>query len=119
MMNLSRNENIALAILLSSSQGLDAFTFFKRLGLSFSDFTKIIESLDHKGIIEEVKNDFFRLTPFGKECTFRQQSRMKDRHWRSIPTQFLGKQLPVGSFYIPSLKLLDKTAFNNEDDQLD
>ncbi|MGI2209496.1 hypothetical protein [Shewanella baltica] len=118
-MNLSKNENIALNILLKSSQGLDAFTFFKRLGLSFSDFTKIIESLAHKGIIEEVKNDFFRLTPFGKECTFRQQSLMKNRHWRSVPSRFLGKKLPVGSFYIPSLKLLDKAAFNNEDNQLD
>ncbi|WP_335922284.1 hypothetical protein [Shewanella algae] len=119
MMNLSKNENIALNILLKSSKGLDAFTFFKRLGLSFSDFIKIIESLTLKGTIEETKVDFFKLTPLGKEYTLKQRALIKVKHWRRVPEHFLGKKVPNDSFYIPSLKLLDKTTFNIEDHQLD
>ena len=110
-MRLSRNQLLALATLVKSSRGLDAFSLFRRLNLSFSEFTKSTLHLSELDFITEPKEDFFQVTPSGKEYWAKQQTQRSKKTWREIPEQFLGTKVKTNSFYIPSITKLDKSTF--------
>jgi len=118
-MKLDKNKLEALSILMRSSRGLDAFSFFRRLNLSFADFTKIINSLSEAALIEEAKDDFFQITDNGREYLIKQNAVAADKHWRKVPERMLGVKLEEGSLYIPSIRLLDKNTFNIDKNELD
>lgn len=71
-MKLDKNKLEALSMLMKSSRGLDAFSLFRRLNLSFTEFTKIVNSLSEVALIEEVKDDFFQITEKGQEYLTKQ-----------------------------------------------
>ncbi|MFW1375553.1 hypothetical protein ACEV7K_09735 [Vibrio parahaemolyticus] len=112
MVKLSSMEAKALTVLWGSSKGLDAFSFFQRLKVSFSDFSKIIRTLTSKGFINEKKADFFVITPEGVNELTRKSSYKKNRPWRDVPKRFISNKISTSDHYVPSLCLLDKNTFN-------
>jgi len=117
-MKLDKNRLEALSILLKSSRGLDAFSFFRRLNLSFTEFNKIISSLSEASLIEEIKDDFFQITGNGQEYLIKQNVQASDKHWRKVPKRMLGVKLEEDALYIPSIRLLDKKTFNVDKNDL-
>jgi hypothetical protein len=103
----------ALSLLLKSSKGLDAFTFFLRLDASFSDFSKFTRALCEKNLINEENDDFFVISQEGITQLTKKNAYKKTRPWREVPKKYLIPTTKVSDFYIPSLCLLDKKAFNN------
>ena len=118
-MHVSKSELEVLVTLMKSSSGLDAFSLFRRLKVSFSDFSKAVRNLTEHGFIREVKDDFYRLTKEGEKYINRQKTTSVDRHWRQVPEKFLASKLKKGSFYIPSVRLLDRKTFKIKDDKVE
>ncbi len=121
-MFLSKAELETLIVLIKSSRGLDAFSLFRRLNVPFSDFTKIISNLSDADYIEEVKDDYVRISKAGRNYVNQQEVTASRKHWRDVPDRFLGLKLKDDSFYIPSIRLLDKTTFNieiNDDNEVE
>ncbi|HCG6958887.1 hypothetical protein [Vibrio parahaemolyticus] len=110
-MKLKAIEIKALKTLWKSSKGLDAFSFFRRLDLSFSDYSKTIRSLRDKSLIEEVTDDFFLITSEGIALLTYKSSLKKERPWRTVPDRFLSTKISTSDFYVPSLYLLDMKTF--------
>jgi hypothetical protein len=79
----------ALSFLLKSSKGLDAFTFFRRLGISFSEFSKITRTLCDKNLIKEEIDDFFVITQDGITQVTKRNTYKKTRPWREVPKRFI------------------------------
>lgn len=113
MFNLSTTELKALTVLWKSSKGLDAFSFFRKLDISFSNFSKIIRSLSEKKLIKEDSDDFFIITSEGIKQVTHKIADKKRRSWRDIPERFLTSKIASSELYIPSTSLLDKSTFNN------
>lgn len=112
MFKLSTTELKALTVIWKSSKGLDAFSFFRRLDISFSNFSKITRSLSEKKLIKEEHDDFFVITSEGIEQVSHNVSDKKRRTWRDIPERFLTPKMPPSELYIPSTSLLDKKYFS-------
>ena len=101
-----------LTSLFKSSNGLSAFTLFKRTGVSLPEFSKSIHDLTNKGLISEVNEDFFKLTELGTTQGIILETR-KDKIWRKIPEQYSQSKISIDECYIPSIRLLDKKTFKN------
>ncbi|MEZ9578672.1 MULTISPECIES: hypothetical protein [unclassified Vibrio] len=112
MPKLSTSELKALTVIWKSSKGLDAFSFFRRLDISFSDFSKTIRLLSEKKLIKEEHDDFFVITAKGIELAISSSSDKKRRSWRDIPERFLAPKMASSELYIPSISLLDKKFFS-------
>lgn len=113
MFNLSATELKALTVIWKSSKGLDAFSFFRRLDISFSNFSKVTRSLSEKKLIIEEVDDFFVITSEGIKQVSHKVSDKKRRTWRDVPERFLTPKMAPSELYIPSISLLDKNTFNN------
>ena len=112
MIKSSTIEIKILTILLKSSKGLDAFSLFRRLEASFSDFSKTIRSLCEKKLIKEDMDDFFIITEEGIKKLTQNNISKKEKPWRNVPDKFLTKKTSTSEFYVPSIRLLDKKTFN-------
>lgn len=111
MTELKPIEIKALKALSMSSKGLDAFSFFRRLDVSFTDYTKTIRSLCDKALIQESADDFFLITKEGIAYLAKKNSHQRERAWRTVPQRFLSKKISTTDFYVPSLCLLDDKTF--------
>lgn len=118
-MLLSKTELEALLRLKKSSNGLDAFSLFQSLKIPFTEFTKVIKSLLESEFINEVKDDYFRISKIGEDTLKNKKASAANKHWRQVPEKFIGPKLKKHSFYIPSLRLLDKNTFNINDDEIE
>lgn len=103
-----------LKSLLKSSHGLEAFTIFKRLKIPFSSFITSITSLTKKGMIEEAKEEFYKITSTGISHLNFSKKNDNSNPWMDIPKQYELEKFDVDSFYIPNRRLLDKTTFKIE-----
>ncbi|MCS5455893.1 hypothetical protein ACV6DN_04595 [Enterobacter asburiae] len=103
-----------LKILLKSSHGLEAFTIFKRLKISFSSFIKNMASLTNKGMIEEAKEEFYKITSIGISQLNLAKKNNSTYAWLVLPERFEPEKFDVNSFYIPNRRLLDKITFKIE-----
>ncbi|HAS6239685.1 TPA: hypothetical protein I7181_19750 [Vibrio vulnificus] len=111
MTKLKPMEIKALNALWKSAKGLDAFSFFLRLDISFKDYSKTVRSLCDKALIKEAADDFFLITPDGIACLTQKSLQQKERPWRTVPDRFLSKKISTSDFYVPSLCLLDEKTF--------
>ncbi|MCG8708495.1 hypothetical protein JHU04_001707 [Brenneria sp. 4F2] len=111
---MSEIERDILTFLFKSSAGLDAFTLFKRVKIPFSEFSKALFLLSDKNFVEESREEFYKITPAGRNMLSSVSSNKKNANWREIPERFREISLPVNSYYVPSIKLLDKDTFNVE-----
>ncbi|MEZ8503454.1 hypothetical protein AB6D08_19275 [Vibrio splendidus] len=112
MTKLSTVELKALTVIWKSSKGLDAFSFFRRLDISFSVFSKVIRSLGEKKLIREEIEDFFVITTEGINQVTKKSFDKKKRPWRDVPDKFLTTKISPSELYIPSTSLLDETTFH-------
>ncbi len=110
-MSNSKSDIKLLSLLMSSVRGLNAFTLFRRLEVPFPEFTKVILSLTEDCYIKETKNDFYQITPQGREALSLQTSKKQDRAWRKVPNKFACTKLDIDDFYVPSVSRLDKITF--------
>tara|TARA_R110002050_G_scaffold34959_1_gene88139 strand:+ start:4676 stop:5032 length:357 start_codon:yes stop_codon:yes gene_type:complete len=110
-MKLPNNHLLTLSILANSSRGLDVFSLFRRLNLSFSEFTKALKNLTEQEFVIESKEDFFQATLSGRQFWSKQLVQRKEKPWREVPERFLGTKLKADSFYIPSISKLDINTF--------
>ncbi|ELB2095175.1 hypothetical protein M2G59_02365 [Vibrio vulnificus] len=111
MTKLKPIEVKALNALWKSSKGLDAFSFFRRLDLSFTDYSKTVRSLCDKALIKEAADDFFLITSEGIAYLTQKTSQQNERPWRTVPDRFLSMKISTSDFYVPSLCLLDEKTF--------
>ncbi|MDD1794337.1 hypothetical protein LRP50_14455 [Enterovibrio sp. ZSDZ42] len=114
MKKLKPIEVKALTILLKSSKGLDAFSYFRRLDASFPDFSKTLRTLCKLGLINEGKEDFFEITSEGTALVMQKELQQRKRPWRDVPKEFLGTKMSTSDFYVPSVSLLDKKSFKSQ-----
>ena len=114
MEKLKSIEVKALKTLWKSSKGLDAFSFFRRLDIPFSDFSKAIRVLSKELLIEEVQEDFFLITQKGVLWLLQDNSVTKQRHWRAVPDRFKSRKISTSDFYVPSIRLLDDRTFKKD-----
>ncbi|MBT2105559.1 winged helix-turn-helix domain-containing protein [Enterobacter mori] len=109
--SLSQIEKNILLILFKSNNGLEAFTIFRRLNLPFSIFMKNISLLEKRNFIKETSEQFYKLTDKGQSIISISPSFTGDRNWEKIPEKYDSEKIPVHSYYIPNIKLLDKNFF--------
>ena len=112
MLKLNPMEIKALNTLWKSSKGLDAFSFFRRLNVSFTDYSRITRLLCDKALIKETTNDFFVITTEGITYISQKRIQQREQPWRTVPNKFLSAKISTSEFYVPSLYLLDKKTFN-------
>lgn len=95
-----------------SSNGLSAYSLFKRSKYSFSDFIKSVNSLLAKELIHEQSDDFYKVTVLGIKLVTSSRQRDNEKNWRNIPDFMKGEKIMRDSFYTPSLIALDIRSFN-------
>lgn len=115
-MKLARDEAKILAMLFKASDGLEAFTIYKRLRFTYGIYFSLITSLTTKELIAE-NNEKINITVKGKEILLSgRYGYLLDpkKHWRDIPKEFLIPSIEKNSFYIPSLSRLDTRHFKKD-----
>jgi len=118
-MLLSKADLEVLLRLRISSNGLDAYSLFQYLSIPFTEFIKVIKTLSEKEFIDETKDDYFRISTKGQETLKSKKASVANKHWRQVPERFIVPKLNEKSFYIPSLRLLDKKTFKINDDEIE
>ena len=101
-------EKSILQNLFKSTQGLEAFTIFRRLNLPFSIFAKNIASLEKKGYIIESREEFYKITESGISAIIHSTSISKQKPWLIIPDRYDSTAISPSSYYIPNINLMDK-----------
>lgn len=98
--------------LFSSSNGLSAYSLFKRSKYPFSDFMKAVSALLSEELVAEEKDDFFKITTNGIEVVTSTSVNKQNTDWRDVPLEMQGEKISIESFYTPSLSALDMRSFN-------
>ncbi len=112
MSKMNSLHNKILKTLYKANSKLDAFTLFKRMKVSFSEYTQAVNVLIENKIVE--KDEYtLRLTKIGREKVLVRLNANGTlfKHWRNVPEDFMGPQMPINEPYIPSIKRLDKKTF--------
>lgn len=115
-MKISRDEAKILSMLVKASDGLEAFTIYKRLHLLYNIYFSLISTLVKKELIIETDGKI-NITANGKElilsCRYSYLLDLK-KYWREIPKEFITSPIDKNSFYIPSLSRLDTRHFKKD-----
>lgn len=109
-MHLSKSSSKCLTLLYKSNRKLDVFTLFRRVNISFPEFSRCMTFLRENNYIEE-NDDQVKLTTKGVELISSRSSESFSKPWRSIPDEFLASHTSQLKMHVPSLRLLDKKAF--------
>lgn len=106
-------QNEILRVLFNSSGRLDSFTLFRRMKVSFKEFTIAINTMLETGLLVKEENIIYLSETGRKEVLSHAKAYSpKIKPWREIPSKMLGQKLHVDEPYIPSIRLLDKKTFN-------
>lgn len=118
-MHLNKLQNKMLQSMYKSNRILDSFTLFKRMKISFSEFSHAINKLISENLIEE-KGHELRVTLKGAQYVLSIGSvENANKTWREVPEKLQIERLKANDFYIPSSKLLDDNTFNSDEDNVD
>lgn len=82
-MKLNNIEKLFISTLFNSNKKLDPFTIFKRMKVSFPEYTKTYNNLIEKQLIEE-SNDKISLSKKGMDAALINANALS-RHWRDTP----------------------------------
>ncbi|CAI9388468.1 MULTISPECIES: hypothetical protein [Citrobacter] len=99
-----------LYLLLKSHNQLDSFTAFKRMRISFAEFSKTLYNLKQLKLIEELDKKI-KLTKTGYVRAFTEYSSKTDKKWREVPSTFKLNEYDIDEPYLPNLRLLDPIKF--------
>ncbi|WP_421292605.1 hypothetical protein [Aeromonas taiwanensis] len=110
MIKLNNTEQTLLKTLLTSNKSLESFTLFKRMKISFSEFSSTLRSLKNKALIEERENRIY-LSENGTQIAFFEKTVQTEKKWRTIPAKMQGKTHNANEPYIPNISKLDIKAF--------
>lgn len=109
---MNQSQIVTLRLLYASDGSLDTFTLFRRLRLPVSEYSLVLDSLVNGGYVEVLENSIRTLDKgrdFIAQSVFSESTKYKA--WREVPDEYLGPQINPGTFYTPSIRLLDKKAF--------
>lgn len=98
--------------LFKSTNGLEAFSIFKRSGLSNPEFIKAVNTGISQGYIEITDPELQRieLTKDGVEIALTSQRNIEGEYsWRQIPPEFQTNPIEKDEYYVPNVYLLDKS----------
>ncbi|KOG94010.1 hypothetical protein ACK3Z9_07265 [Aeromonas caviae] len=109
-MKLNNTEQAFLRILLMSNRSLESFTLFKRMKISFSEFSSTLRLLKTKSLVEEKENRIY-LSEDGIRVAFLEKTVKTERKWRDIPIKMQGKKHETNEPYIPNISKLDINFF--------
>lgn len=110
MIRLNNTERYLLRLLLAGNKNLESFTLFRRMKVSFSEFSSTLRTLKSKDLINEQDNRIF-LSVQGMQLTFLDNTYNSSKKWREIPHSLLGKKIDINEPYIPNIKKLDIETF--------
>lgn len=111
-MKLSDTNRKFLGILFNGNRDLDAFTLFKRMKISFFEFSRALRTLQEAGYVAESGNRI-KITPLGIDLIAIKRTSATDNPWRKVPSEFSRAKLNNDEMYVPSVRLLDKITFLN------
>lgn len=97
--------------LFKSSDGLEAYTLFKRSGQTFNDFTKSFNQAMNNDLlyIYDESTQKILLTDHGSTFVLQTSRNDKDQlPWRKVPSDMVIASITPNEPYIPNLYLLDK-----------
>lgn len=109
-MKLNNTEQVFLRTLLMSNKSLESFTLFKRMKISFSEFSLTLRLLKTKSLVEEKENRIY-LSEDGVRIAFSEKTVKTERKWRDIPLKMQGKKYETNEPYIPNISKLDIKYF--------
>ncbi|CAI0926739.1 hypothetical protein RMS97_003402 [Serratia marcescens] len=101
---------IIMKILFSASTSkLDSFSVFKRTRVSFTEFSRNLNSLKENGYVY-IDGIILSLTNTGRDYLLLNNEYLeeKNKDWRKVPVTMLGPKLDLNYKYVPSIRLLDK-----------
>lgn len=121
MNSLLKINNLILKSLFSSTNGrLDSYSVFKKVKVSFPEFTKSIKNLEEN---EHITLDgiLVTITIAGREHILKDNnaSTLSEKNWRKTPQSMLGHKLDVDYKYVPSIRLLDPQLQPQEKNNID
>lgn len=109
-----QNDYAILLNIFKSSNGLNAYTLFKRSKISYPLFMNCIRKLQNKKLIEIDKEDHITVTE-SAVCFILQRGFKKDNNadWKKTPKIFLKNKSDINTLYIPNISLLDSKEFSD------
>lgn len=109
-----QNDYAILLNIFKSSNGLNAYTLFKRSKISYPLFMNCIRKLQNKKLIEIDKEDHITITE-SAVCFILQRGFKKDNNadWKKAPEIFLKNKSDINTLYIPNISLLDSKEFSD------
>lgn len=121
MSNLLKTNNIILKSLFSSTNGkLDSYSVFKKVRISFPEFTKSLKKLQSDGFIT-IDGILIAITIAGREHILKDNnaSTMFVKDWREVPKTMLGHKVDIDYKYVPSIRLLDPALKPEVENKID
>jgi len=110
---LKRDYAILLNIF-KSSNGLNAYTLFKRSQISYPLFMECIRKLEKKKLLVIDEQDHITITELAINFIFQRGMNIKNNaKWRKIPENFQKNKLDINTPYIPNISLLDSNKFSD------
>lgn len=111
-MNLDNIDKKLLLILFKARYNLSAFTTFQRSKISFPNFTRSLHKLEQMKFLSILDNHI-TLTNEGIKHTLKLTNQLAEKNWRKVPENFSEIKIHPDSFYVPNIKLLDKSFTKN------
>jgi DNA-binding PadR family transcriptional regulator len=115
MKSLNKIERIILRDLLMSSEGLDAYTFWRRYHISPGQISQVLSRFVERRILK-LKNDHIEITRKGQKWLIENRIKLfpvTEKPWRKCPEEFLQPQLPIQQPIVPRLSQLDKSLLDS------
>ena len=110
-MKLSDIEKSVVLALFKSGKTIDAFTLFRRLKVSFSDFSRSINTLSENSFIED-NDGRISLTNKSLQEFSSFERDYREKSWRKVPEKYIRPSFALKEMYVPSIRLLDKRTFS-------
>lgn len=118
---IQKTNNLILKSLFSSSNGkLDSYSIFKKIKISFPEFTKSLKQLENEGYIT-IDGILIAITITGREHLLKDNnaSTLTVKSWREVPKDMLGHKLDINYKYVPSIRLLDSELKPQVENKID
>lgn len=119
-MRISKLQKIILRDLFGASEGLDAYTFWRRYRISPIELLKAVRYYLAKDFLK-FENDRFFLTKEGRAFLLKNRfglSVLDEKSWKQCPEQFKQIQLKIGKPIAPNITKLDKEFFNQNSSKI-
>ncbi len=115
-MRISKIEFRLLSLVYKSSHYLNAFTVYRKLKLSFSEFINAFNKLLEKEFIESIDKKI-HITAKGNKFLLEKKNNyliLVEKIWRKVPSEFTQNCIESNEFYVPRKTLLDSRQFKNK-----